>query len=285
MGSDETQRLLLSETRDHSHVNEKNDLLQRRRTRRGGTSDTEIEQNGDLQTPLHPQSIYETQEAELNFKPVFFYLAAYLGIENFMLHFHHLYFIFATKKSKSPSPAFSSRFSNENLETSPKANSARKNTVVETNKGHKYDRMRKDNFSGVIPKELGDLDNLELLDLRVNNLIGNIPAETGRMLLKQLLVHDNKFEGSDSQELNNMGLPSKSLVIDNYSSPLASLFQCKNRKFAHCAWYRDLKQWNKAEFLVVPIKGALKRYLNAMALPLYVDNFFFTNFNLRQRRQ
>ncbi|KAL5066388.1 hypothetical protein RYX36_028125 [Vicia faba] len=79
MGSDETQRLLLSETRDHSHVNEKSDLLQRRRTRRGGTSDTEIEQNGDLQTPLHPQSIYETQEAELNFKPVLFYLAAYLG--------------------------------------------------------------------------------------------------------------------------------------------------------------------------------------------------------------
>ncbi|KAL5053782.1 hypothetical protein RYX36_034464 [Vicia faba] len=129
--------------------------------------------------------------------------------------------------------------------------------------------LRKNNFSGAIPKELGDLDNLELLDLRENNLIGNIPAETGRMLLKQLLVHDNKFEGSGSQELDNMGLPSKSLVIDNYSSPLTSLFQCKNRKFAHCAWYRDLKQWNKAEFLAVPIKGALTRYLNAMALPLF----------------
>ena len=129
--------------------------------------------------------------------------------------------------------------------------------------------LRKNNFSGAIPKELGDLDNLELLDLRENNLIGNIPAEAGRMLLKQLLVHDNKFEGSNSQALENMGLPSKSLVIENYSSPLANLFQCKNRKFAYCAWYRDLKQWNNAEFLAVPIKGAIKRYLNVMALPLF----------------
>jgi hypothetical protein len=45
----------------------------------------------------------------------------------------------------------------------------------------------KSNFSGTIPKELGDLDNLELLDLRENNLTGNIPSEIGRLLLlKQL---------------------------------------------------------------------------------------------------
>lgn len=128
----------------------------------------------------------------------------------------------------------------------------------------------KNNFSGTIPKELGDLDNLKLLDLRENNLTGNIPAEIGRMLLlKQLLVHDNKIEGGGSQELGNMGLPSKSLFSDNYSSPLTSLFQCKNRKFAHCIWYRDLKQWNEENSLAVPIKGALKRYLKAMALQLF----------------
>ncbi|KAK2438259.1 putative inactive receptor protein kinase [Trifolium repens] len=126
----------------------------------------------------------------------------------------------------------------------------------------------KNNFSGTIPKELGDLDNLELLDLRGNNLTGNIPSEIGRLLLlKQLLVHDNKIEGSDSLELGNM--PSKSLLIDNYSSALTSLYHCKHRKFAHCLWYRDLKQLNKVDSLAVPIKGALKRYFNAMALPLF----------------
>ncbi|CAJ2677378.1 unnamed protein product [Trifolium pratense] len=119
----------------------------------------------------------------------------------------------------------------------------------------------KNNFSGTIPKELGDLENLELLDLRENNLTGNIPSEIGR------LVHHNKIEGSDSLELGNM--PSKSLIIDNYSSPLPSLSHCKHRKFAHCLWYRDFKQLNKVDSLAVPIKGALKRYFNAMALPLF----------------
>jgi hypothetical protein len=44
-------------------------------------------------------------------------------------------------------------------------------------------------------------------------------------------------------------------------------------------WYRDLKQLNKVDSLAVPIKGALKRYFNAMALPLYVDNIL-PHFNL-----
>lgn len=43
------------------------------------------------------------------------------------------------------------------------------------------------NFSGDIPKELGDLAELELLDLRENNLSGCIPAELSNMLsLKHL---------------------------------------------------------------------------------------------------
>jgi len=43
------------------------------------------------------------------------------------------------------------------------------------------------NFSGDIPKELGDLAELELLDLRDNNLSGSIPAELSRKLsLKHL---------------------------------------------------------------------------------------------------
>jgi hypothetical protein len=44
-------------------------------------------------------------------------------------------------------------------------------------------------------------------------------------------------------------------------------------------WYRDLKQWNEENSLAVPIKGALKRYLKAMALQLYEDSIF-PHFNL-----
>ncbi|XP_061372617.1 protein MALE DISCOVERER 2-like [Gastrolobium bilobum] len=121
----------------------------------------------------------------------------------------------------------------------------------------------KNNFSGTIPKELGDLDMLELLDLRENNLTGSIPAEIGRLLLlKQLLVSGNKIEGSDSQEL---GLPSKSPFVDYCSSSLATLFLRKNRKFAHCLWHKDFKQWNRADSLVIPIK----KYLNTIARSLF----------------
>lgn len=43
------------------------------------------------------------------------------------------------------------------------------------------------NFSGDIPKELGDLAELELLDLRETNLSGSIPTELSRKLsLKHL---------------------------------------------------------------------------------------------------
>lgn len=42
-------------------------------------------------------------------------------------------------------------------------------------------------FSGAIPKEIGALTKLEVLDLRNNSLSGTIPAEIGRLkLLKHL---------------------------------------------------------------------------------------------------
>lgn len=42
--------------------------------------------------------------------------------------------------------------------------------------------LYKNNFSGVIPNEIGGLTMLELLDLRSNNLSGRIPVEIGEML-------------------------------------------------------------------------------------------------------
>lgn len=38
-------------------------------------------------------------------------------------------------------------------------------------------------------------------------------------------------------------------------------------------WYSGFKQWNKIDSLAIPIKGAVIKYLNALALPLCVYNF------------
>lgn len=50
--------------------------------------------------------------------------------------------------------------------------------------------LYRNRFSGVIPKEFGELTKLELLDLRENDLSGTVPAEIGEMpSLKCLYVH------------------------------------------------------------------------------------------------
>ncbi|CAL0325873.1 unnamed protein product [Lupinus luteus] len=89
MGSDEAQQSLLSESRDHSLLNEKIDL-QRRRPRRGSGSETEInfQDKNVVQNPSHLQSISAIKaEAEFHFKPVFLCLAAYLGAGTLCFYF------------------------------------------------------------------------------------------------------------------------------------------------------------------------------------------------------
>jgi hypothetical protein len=49
--------------------------------------------------------------------------------------------------------------------------------------------LYQNHFTGAIPKEIGELRKLELLDLRNNNFSGAIPEEIGRLLsLKHLCV-------------------------------------------------------------------------------------------------
>lgn len=79
--SDESRQSLLSESRDHSNLNDKSDL-QRRRPRRGSASENEnnLQEQNVVKNSLHPQHIDAKPLAEFNFKPVFLWLTAYLGV-------------------------------------------------------------------------------------------------------------------------------------------------------------------------------------------------------------
>lgn len=58
------------------------------------------------------------------------------------------------------------------------------------NRSRSYRILSKNHFSGGIPKEYGSFENLEVLDLRDNNLSGQIPLELSNDLsLKHLWVN------------------------------------------------------------------------------------------------
>ncbi|MED6155055.1 hypothetical protein PIB30_002271 [Stylosanthes scabra] len=123
--------------------------------------------------------------------------------------------------------------------------------------------LRKNNFSGAIPEELGDLTKLELLDLRENNLTGIVPIEIVR------LICDNNNEGGASQYDGDFTFPSKSLLLGNFSAPLTTLFTCINRKFGHCVWKSNLREWNEPDSMVNEIKVTLAKYLSSLVLQLF----------------
>ena len=58
------------------------------------------------------------------------------------------------------------------------------------------------NLTGSIPPELGDISNLNILDLSTNNLSGEIPAELGYLSSLQFLsLNENKLNGNIPSEL------------------------------------------------------------------------------------
>ena len=67
-------------------------------------------------------------------------------------------------------------------------------------------QLRSNSLTGPIPPELGSLDNLERLDLRSNGLTGPIRAELeGLVNLTRLLLGDNELSGSIPPELGGLG--------------------------------------------------------------------------------
>lgn len=60
-------------------------------------------------------------------------------------------------------------------------------------------------FTGSLPKELGNCSALELIDAHGNQLSGNLPAELGQLSDLQILdVSENQFEGRIPTELGNL---------------------------------------------------------------------------------
>ncbi|KAF2309541.1 hypothetical protein GH714_003755 [Hevea brasiliensis] len=116
----------------------------------------------------------------------------------------------------------------------------------------------------------GGLTKLELLDLRDNNFIGAIPVASGRLpSLKCLLLCGNKFEGSNPLEIGRLNLFSELQFDENLACAADSSTSCVNRKFGNGMWQSSLKRLNGAYSLIIPIKGAVIRYFNALPLQLF----------------
>ncbi|OFX18751.1 MAG: hypothetical protein A2041_12640 [Bacteroidetes bacterium GWA2_31_9b] len=68
------------------------------------------------------------------------------------------------------------------------------------------------NLEGVISSELGNLSNIEIIDLDMNKLSGSLPAELGNLsTLKELYLDDNLLTGSIPIEFGNL-----TSIIDIY---------------------------------------------------------------------
>ncbi|KAI5657366.1 hypothetical protein M9H77_26159 [Catharanthus roseus] len=123
--------------------------------------------------------------------------------------------------------------------------------------------LSKNHFSGVIPKQFGQLAVLEVLDLRNNDLYGTIPAEIGGLLsLRRLLLCNNKFEGSIPLAIGKLDLLTEVQFDANLTPPVAAEVACLNRKIVQCEWQSSVNPLRKADSFLTPIKGTIYRYFS-----------------------
>ncbi|KAI7747667.1 hypothetical protein M8C21_002771, partial [Ambrosia artemisiifolia] len=76
--------------------------------------------------------------------------------------------------------------------------------------------LRNNYFNGTIPREIGDLKELEVLDLGYNNFAGPFPSDlVSNLSLSILLLDSNKFLDTLSPEVNNLKTLSEFQVDEN----------------------------------------------------------------------
>ncbi|XP_038722025.1 probable inactive receptor-like protein kinase At3g56050 isoform X2 [Tripterygium wilfordii] len=76
--------------------------------------------------------------------------------------------------------------------------------------------LRNNSFQGNIPKEIGELKDLEVLDIGFNNFSGPFPSDFGNNLsLTTLLLDNNEFLGGISPELLELSMLSEFQVDEN----------------------------------------------------------------------
>ncbi|KAK3042909.1 hypothetical protein RJ639_001182 [Escallonia herrerae] len=79
--------------------------------------------------------------------------------------------------------------------------------------------LRNNSFCGIIPEEIGELEELEVLDLGCNNFSGPLPSDLGNNLsLSILLLDNNELFSSISPELDELKMLSEVQVDENHLS-------------------------------------------------------------------
>ncbi|KAK8641598.1 hypothetical protein V6N13_010992 [Hibiscus sabdariffa] len=113
--------------------------------------------------------------------------------------------------------------------------------------------LRNNSFSGSIPNEIGELKELEVLDLGYNNFSGPFPPDLGNNLsLTKLLLDNNEFLGSLPPELHGVKMLSELQVDENQLTNIAAVRpSCKSRDFPqNNAQPRDIALWRRLQQLV-----------------------------------
>ncbi|GLT45225.1 hypothetical protein SLA2020_190740 [Shorea laevis] len=115
--------------------------------------------------------------------------------------------------------------------------------IVNLSKLTFFNLSTNDKFSGNIPKNIGRLSSLAILDLARNQLSGSIPSDVGFLnSLTNLSLYNNNFSGSIPASIGNLtNLSFLSLFNNNFSGSIPtsignltklSLLQLNNNKFS-----------------------------------------------------
>ncbi|KAH7665263.1 Non-specific serine/threonine protein kinase protein [Dioscorea alata] len=130
-----------------------------------------------------------------------------------------------------------------------------------------YIQLSRNNLSGEIPAEIGDITNISLLHLDGNNLSGHLPAKISRLPLFILNVSTNRLSGQIPPEIGSMQcLQMLDLAVNNFSGKFPSTLVHLNELSSFNVSFNPLLSGS------IPQEGQLPTFGNASFLgdPLLV---------------